>query len=94
MKKQEDETYICRCEEVSRQAVLDAIADGATTVRGVKIRTEAGMGLCQGRTCRRLISQLLAESGVRPLSGIYPNRSRPPVRAARIAEFIKAEDDS
>ncbi|MDR1625005.1 MAG: (2Fe-2S)-binding protein [Spirochaetia bacterium] len=88
----EEDIVICRCEEVTREEILAAIADGATTVKGVKIRTEAGMGLCQGRTCRRLISQLLAQG--RPPSDIYPPAVRPPVRTAKISEYTNTEDDS
>ncbi|MDR1933088.1 MAG: (2Fe-2S)-binding protein [Spirochaetales bacterium] len=87
----ENEIYICRCEEVTREEILAAIADGATTVKGVKIRTEAGMGLCQGRTCRRLISQMLART--RPPSDIYPPTIRTPVRTAKIREYTNGEDD-
>lgn len=87
----ENETYVCRCEEVTREEILAAIADGATTITGIKKRTHAGMGLCQGRTCRRVISQML--SGVRPAAEIYPPTTRPPVRTAKISEFINEEDD-
>ena len=51
------------------------------------------MGLCQGRTCRRLISQMLAQRGAGALADILPPTSRPPVRTARVAEFLFEEDD-
>ncbi|MDR2588318.1 MAG: (2Fe-2S)-binding protein [Spirochaetales bacterium] len=85
----ESEIIICRCEEVTQGEILAAIEDGATTLKGVKIRTEAGMGLCQGRTCRRLISQMLAKN--RPAAGIYPPTLRPPVRAAKVSEYTGGE---
>ena len=87
----ENEIIICRCEEVTQEQILAAIADGAVTVKGVKIRTDAGMGLCQGRTCRRLISRILART--RPPSDIYPPTIRTPVRAAKIREYTDREDD-
>jgi NAD(P)H-nitrite reductase large subunit len=90
--KAENEIIICRCEEVTQAEILAAIADGATTVKGVKIRTEAGMGLCQGRTCRRLISQMLART--RPPADIYPPTIRTPVRTAKVREYTNTEDDS
>ena len=34
---------------------------GATDVTGVKRRTRAGMGLCQGRTCEALVQQILRQ---------------------------------
>ena len=39
----ENDIIICRCQEVTRQEILDAIEQGATTVDGVKRRTRAGM---------------------------------------------------
>ncbi len=53
MAEKQDDIIICRCQEVTRQEILQAIADGAVTVDGVKKRTRAGMGLCQGKTCER-----------------------------------------
>jgi len=84
------EEYICRCEEVTRREIEEAIADGATTIAGIKRRTRAGMGLCQGRTCRRLIAQILSKQ--RQPEEIIPATSRPPVRAITIGEIVKGED--
>jgi thioredoxin reductase len=44
-----DETIVCRCEEITAGQLRTAIALGDATVRAVKMRTRAGMGLCQGR---------------------------------------------
>ena len=87
-----DETvYICRCEEVTRQEIEQAIRDGATTVAGVKKRTHAGMGLCQGRTCRKLIINMLA--GGKDQANILPPTFRPPVRAVKIGEIAQGDDE-
>jgi NAD(P)H-nitrite reductase large subunit len=51
---------ICRCEDVTEDEALAAIARGAITADEVKRLTRAGMGHCQGRTCRKLVNQLLA----------------------------------
>ncbi|MDD4569085.1 MAG: (2Fe-2S)-binding protein [Tepidanaerobacteraceae bacterium] len=85
------EEYICRCEEVTRKEIEEAIADGATTLAGIKRRTRAGMGLCQGRTCQRLITQMLAN--VKDKAEITPPTSRPPVRAIKIGEIVEGEDE-
>ena len=50
---------ICRCEEVSRGEILEAIRRGAATVEAVKRRTGAGLGRCQGSRCRMEIEELL-----------------------------------
>lgn len=51
---------ICRCEQVSEAEVLEAIRRGARTVDGVKRRTRAGMGKCQGGFCGPVILEILA----------------------------------
>jgi len=50
---------VCRCREVSEAEVLDAIRDGARSLRGVKVRTRAMTGLCQGQTCGPVIEAIL-----------------------------------
>lgn len=54
---------ICRCEVVTEAEVKDAIRRncGARSVKGVKIRTRAGFGKCQGGFCQSRVVKLLAE---------------------------------
>ena len=54
---------ICRCEGITEGEILNAIrtAPGATTVDGVKRRTRATMGRCQGGFCSTYILDLLAK---------------------------------
>ena len=89
----EDDIIICRCQEVTRQEILDAIADGATTVDGVKRRTRAGMGLCQGKTCQRLVAKLIAEQTGKPMAEILPPTSRMPVRPVKIGVIGGDQDE-
>lgn len=59
---------ICRCEEVTRAEIIDAIRrnPGALDVDGVKRRTRSGMGRCQGGFCLPHIVEILSEElGVR-----------------------------
>ena len=85
---EDKDIIICRCQEVSRQEILDAIADGALTVDGVKRRTRAGMGLCQGKTCERLVARIIAEQTGRPMAEILPPKSRIPVRPVKIGIIV------
>jgi len=76
----EDKIIICRCEEITLGEIKQAIREGARDVTGVKRRTRAGMGLCQGRTCEKLIQQILKKelkNIEKPLEGA---KDRPPVR--------------
>lgn len=79
-----DDIIICRCQEVTRSEILAAIADGATTLDGVKRRVRAGMGLCQGKTCERLVARIIAEQTGQDPAEILPQRSRMPVRPVKI----------
>ncbi len=58
---------VCRCEEVTEGEIVDAIHQNppATTVDGIKRRTRARMGRCQGGFCTTYITEILArELGV------------------------------
>lgn len=78
---------ICRCEEITEDEILDAIRAGARTLAEVKRRTRAGMGLCQGKTCQRIVARLLArELGCSPGLVASPS-ARPPTRPLPLAAF-------
>ncbi|MBW2058414.1 MAG: FAD-dependent oxidoreductase [Deltaproteobacteria bacterium] len=87
----EDE-MVCRCEEVPRALIARAIREGARTVDAVKRRTRAGMGLCQGRTCRGLVSRLITEVSGEPPRNLVPPTVRPPVRPLPMEGLVKGED--
>lgn len=91
MLKNNEKIYICRCEEVTKEEIEQAIEEGATSLGDVKRRTHAGMGLCQGRTCRKLISSML--TGKSEPKDIIPPTSRPPVRTAKISEFVEGDEE-
>ena len=54
---------VCRCENVTRAEILQAIHNplGVCTVNGVKVRTRASMGRCQGGYCETRITALLRQ---------------------------------
>ena len=83
----EEEVLICRCQEVTEQEILDVIRDGATTVDGVKRRTRACMGLCQGKTCGRLVQRIVAQETGKDPAEVLPQKSRMPVRPVKISVF-------
>ena len=75
-----EDMLICRCEEVTLGEVLEAIRQGARDVDAVKRMTRAGMGLCQGRTCGRVVAQIIARETGRTLAEVRPATARIPVR--------------
>jgi len=62
---------ICRCEGVSEGEIIDALHRPipASTLDGLKQRTRAGSGRCQGGFCQpRLIAIMARELGISPLA--------------------------
>ncbi len=60
---------VCRCEQVTEAEIRAAIRRpvGATTIDGVKRRTRAGMGRCQGGFCSPRVLEILSEElGIDP----------------------------
>ena len=86
----DDDLVICRCEEITRGEIKDAIRNGMTSLSGIKRVTRAGMGLCQGQTCQELVMRLLAEElGVKPHE-LEPITARGPVRPLRLDVFANS----
>ena len=63
---------VCRCETVSEGEIRDAIRRNpkATDIDGVKRRTRAGMGRCQGGFCMPYVMKLLAEENGVPMETV------------------------
>ena len=59
--REKDNEIICRCEQITRAEIIEAIRRGAATVDGVKRRVGSGMGRCQGSRCTLKIEKLLEE---------------------------------
>ncbi len=75
---------VCRCEEVALHHVIAAFEDGATAVAGVKKRTRACMGRCQGRVCEDVLRQIAASRGH---DDLLRHRPRSPLRPVRTADL-------
>ena len=67
---------ICRCETVTEGEIVDAIQEpvGACTVDGIKRRTRAGMGRCQGGFCGPRVTQILARELGIPVEKVLKER--------------------
>ena len=63
---------VCRCETITEGEILDAIhaPAGARDVDGVKRRTRAGMGRCQGGFCGSKVVEILARELDVPMNEI------------------------
>jgi len=63
---------VCRCEEVSRGEIIDALNSPVCvpTIDGIKRRLRPGMGRCQGGFCGPLVTQIIAEHHRIPASAV------------------------
>jgi NADPH-dependent 2,4-dienoyl-CoA reductase/sulfur reductase-like enzyme len=59
----DNDTIVCRCEQVTVGDVLDGIEKGYRNINEIK-RTRVGMGLCQGRMCESVVAQLMRQKGI------------------------------
>ena len=88
-----DDTFVCRCEEVTLGELKQTLGGGASTAGAVKRQTRAGMGLCQGRYCGPHIVALVAEQrGVAPdeYSFFAP---RPPIKPVSVHMIARQTPD-
>jgi glycerol-3-phosphate dehydrogenase len=55
---------VCRCEEISRGEIIDALNRPlpVNTIDGIKRRIRPGMGRCQGGFCQPLVLQIISET--------------------------------
>ncbi len=74
-----DDTVICRCEEVTRSQIRQAIGRGADTLHSVKSLTRCGMGNCQGRMCGHAVAAVVASETGQSLEEVGYYHVRPPI---------------
>lgn len=87
----EDTMYVCRCEEITKEEVIEAVRNGATSVNEVKRLLRTGMGLCQGRNCAKTIERIIAqELGVSPAQ-VPQATKRGPVRAIKLSSYTSLD---
>ena len=64
---------ICRCEEISKGEILDALRAPicVPTVDGIKKRVRPGMGRCQGGFCSPLVTKIIADFLQVPIHDVH-----------------------
>ena len=91
-----DDTHICRCEEVTRATIHQAMDDGVRSLGALKRVTRAGMGLCQGRYCAGIVAGMLPAHdgrGTDELDFFAPRAPFKPVRIGAVAPGRFTESD-
>lgn len=88
-----DDTYVCRCEELTMGELREYIRQGFTTFDEIKRMSRAGMGACSGRTCRQIIMNEIAKMTGIPVADQSTGTFRPPVKPIRLGLFCEDEDE-
>ena len=86
----DDDLVVCRCEEVTRGAIIQALSAGTARVQGAKLWSRAGMGHCQGRVCGWAVAEIAAACSGGSVEEAGFNPPRIPVRPVALATVLAA----
>lgn len=72
---------VCRCEEISRGEILDALRSPicVPTLDGIKKRVRPGMGRCQGGFCSPTVTKMIAEYLGVPITEVKKSSAESPI---------------
>ncbi|MDO4168628.1 MAG: (2Fe-2S)-binding protein [Lachnospiraceae bacterium] len=85
----DDGMLICRCEEVTKGEIRQAVHDGMYTLTEIRRYLRTGMGLCQGQTCAKLVKRIVAKELQVSPDELEPATSRSPMRPIEMEVFAK-----
>ncbi|MFP4458763.1 MAG: (2Fe-2S)-binding protein [Candidatus Zixiibacteriota bacterium] len=86
---------VCRCEDITKKEIEDAIAEGFTDFEELKRYLRAGMGPCQGRTCGPMIRSMLAKAQNKSIEDVNIPTHRPPkslLKFETISKYSEKEE--
>lgn len=87
----EDETVLCRCENVTVGDVRKVVGEGIRDVNEVKIATRCGMGPCQGRMCGPAMAEIVASEIGADVKQVGMLTVRPPLKPLPLSEVAEME---
>lgn len=88
-----DEVIICRCEDVTWGDIRKALDKGYTSLNEIKRITRAGMGRCQGKTCRKILLREIAKYYNKKIEEIDITTFRPPTKPVKLGTLAGDNDD-
>lgn len=90
-----DKTFVCRCEDVTKHDVEEAVSLGHRDLESVKRYTGLGTGMCQGKQCVALAARLVSDlSGERVRLPITPRPLLHPTKLAHLARLLDDDAES
>ena len=82
-----NDTIVCRCEEVSAGEIRESVDLGSKGPNQTKSFTRCGMGPCQGRLCGLTVSEIIADQLNCSIEEVGYYRIRPPVTPITLGEL-------
>lgn len=91
----DDNMIICRCEEITKGEIRQAIHAGMYTMNEIKRFIRPGMGLCQGQSCGIHVKRILATELHVNMSDLEECTPRAPMRPITLedASRINREEE-
>jgi NADPH-dependent 2,4-dienoyl-CoA reductase/sulfur reductase-like enzyme len=88
----QDDTIVCRCEEITLGEIKEALAEGATDMNEVKRMTRMGMGNCQGRMCGPGMQEIIAREKDMSAADLGYLNPRPPVKPVPLTVLAEHQE--
>ncbi|MEK4556205.1 (2Fe-2S)-binding protein [Jeotgalicoccus sp. FSL K6-3177] len=90
--RKEDDFVVCRCENVYYSDLLEIMEDGANNSRELKLKSRAGMGFCNSRTCGPLLEAMTGDNS-NELPHYVHLKSQPPIRTISLLDLARGNND-
>ena len=87
----EDESIICRCEDISLEELNAILSEHNLTMAEIKLSSRAGMGPCQGRTCAPLILREISARTGKSVGALRASSTRQPIMPVKISVLAGLE---
>lgn len=82
----EHDFVVCRCENVYYSELVKMLEDGSNNSRELKLKSRAGMGFCNSRTCGPLLERISEDN--KDESPHYVHlKSQPPIRTISLLDL-------
>lgn len=88
----DDETIVCRCEEVTAGSIRDAARVPGSGPNQVKAFTRAGMGPCQGRQCGLVLSQIIRDASGKDMHEVGYLNIRSPLKPVTVGDIARVAE--
>ena len=88
-----DDTIVCRCEEITAGQIRDTAALGEIGPNQVKAHIRSGMGPCQGRMCGLTVSEIIADVHRLDLPDVGYFHIRPPLKPIPLRALTNLDID-